>query len=765
MSIRKPNRTGRIIDAFIDDTNMKLCPDCGREYDLSMSFCLDDGAELLYGPATSGEVATAIFSLGTDSSIGNLPAERTRFVGRVRELDACAALLSSTRLLTLTGFGGCGKTRLAIKTAAVLAKDNPAGAWFVDLASITDESMVTSVAARIFAVREQAGKELIDSLAERIATTSMIIVLDNCEHLLAACVRLVDYLLTRCPNLRFIVTSREALNLQGENVFALQPLTIPDKTVNGRSKSSSEAVDLFVDRARIAQTGFELTDENLEIVAEIARRLDGIPLAIELAAARLKVLSLLQIHEMLKERFKLLARAGNADIPRHQTLQAAMEWSYDPLSDNEKVLLLAVSVCGGGCDLDLVTKVFGRADGFETLDLLSRLVDKSLVIVEKGIGSHDRYTVLETVRQFAIGVFTENGEAEIFRNAHMHAMLALAERAYVARATEGEHWANVLEVESSNLQQSLEFARDYDPELYLTLAGSLSWFWLARSHLFAGREHLSAALLATSPEPARQHRARALSGAAHILAWGGDLDAAQRWTDEALASCGELDDTPQVGFVLEEIGWSQFSSARDEEACSSFEECLRIQKAAGDPVLINRANVGLAQALVALGRIDEARPMAMAIIEFSEALADKRNEHFGWHYLADCALIRGNCDESLKLYKRSLELANALGDKIETAFEVQGVAMSLAGLGEPKLAITLDAAVRAELERIGADPHFRFWDALLERYLGIARRSLGADGFEGALGAGTALSFDEAVAFALDAMGEVDNSRGARQST
>ena len=743
---------------------MKKCQQCGREYDDTMSFCLDDGAELLYGPASMDEPATAIlYSVlpGGSKAAGNLPAERTRFIGRVGELSDCIELLADTRLLTITGFGGCGKTRLAIKSADSLAKGFPDGAWFVGLEPITDESMVVPAITRVFELRQDANTNLLDTLIRHIGPGRPIIILDNCEHILPAAARLVDELLTHCPHIRIIATSREPLNVQGEMVFALQPLTVPNvQSLKKRDFAGSDAVDLFVDRAGSAQTGFELTDENFPTVVDIVRKLDGIPLAIELAAARLRVLSVEQINEKLDQRFKLLAGAGGSRASRHQTLQAAIQWSYDPLSDDEKSLLRALSIFAGSCDLDEVTSVYGRFDEFTTLDLLARLVDKSLVIVDIGYGSQKRYKLLETVRHFALALLSENGEADALRRAHMQTMMALAESAFEGRIVREEEWAQVLELESSNMQQALEFARLHDAEAYLKLAGALGWFWTARSHISEGREHLSGALMATSPEPARSERARALWPAAHIQAWCGELEAAQRWMDEALESCRQLGDTPEVALVLEGIGWSQFSSGKDEDACASFEACLRIQRASGDPVLINRANVGLAQTLVALGRIEEARPMANEIVEFSKARADKRSEHFGWHYLADCALIEGDCNESLKLYQKSLALAAETGDKIETGFEVQGVAMSLAGLGRLREAEVLAAAVRAEMDRIGTDVHVRFWDALLEKYLGTAREQLGPDGVEDARREGASTSFNDAIAMGL----EVDAAGNPRSS-
>ncbi len=745
---------------------MKRCPECRRDYfDDSLLYCLDDGNALLDGPRSEDQV-TAIFPSEMPGGIklaGNLPSERTRFVGRATELHDCVELVTETRLLTITGFGGCGKTRFAIKCAEALVKSFPDGAWFVDLQAVTEEGMVLPAIARAFELRQDESTELLDSLVQHFALRRLIVILDNCEHILEPAARVVDDLLTRCPDLRLVATSREPLNVQGEKIFALHPLKVPDtENIKKGDLARSDAVDLFVDRGGIAQTGFELTADNFTTVAEIVQKLDGIPLAIELAAARLRVLSVEQINEKLDQRFKLLAGAGSARTSRHQTLQAAIQWSYDPLSDEEKEILRALSIFAGSCDLDEITSVYGRFDEFTTLDLLAKLVDKSLVIVEPGLRSQKRYRLLETVRQFALVLLADNGEAEVLRRTHMEAMLVVAERAYDGRIAREEEWANVLDLETANMQVALEFARLHEAEIYLKLAGALGWFWTARSHISEGREHLSAALLATSPEPARPDRARALWATAHIQAWRGDLETAQHWMDEALASCRELGDTQEVALVLEGIGWSQFSSGKDEEACASFEECLRIQRLGGDPVLINRANVGLAQVLVALGRIDEARQMSLEIIEFSKTRGDKRSEHFGWHYLADCALIADDCRESFKLYQRSLALAAEIGDKIETVFEVQGVAMSLAGLGRYQTAGVLEAAAHGEMDRMGADVHVPFWDALLERYLGSARQYLGSDGLEAAGRKAASMSFEDTVAMGLEInVGDASNAPAA----
>lgn len=685
----------------------------------------------------------------------NLPKDRTRFIGRNQELSDCHQILERSRLLTLAGLGGCGKTRLAIKVAESLTNKFPAGVWFVDLAPLTETSRAVGAVAQVLGLREEADKDLNDLVSAYISDKQVLLVLDNCEHLLASCAELVDGLLNSCAEIRIVATSREALNVQGERVMQLPPLGVPDtkSALSLESVQSADAIKLFVDRAQIVRRTFALTTANFAAVAEICRRLDGIPLAIELAAARVKILSIEQILTKLDDRFKLLSSVGRTMLPRHQTLRAAIEWSYDQLAAEEQRLLRALSVFAGGWTLALASTVVADLDEFEMLDLHSQLVDKSIVVVASDQSASQRYSFLETVRQFFIEQLNESGEAEASRQAHFSAMLGLAERGLAERVTQEELWTTALEVESDNMRVALEYARSVDAERYLELVGALAWFWIVKTHLVEGREHLTAALTASAVSPSRPSRARALWGAAQMLALQGDTLEARAWIDEARSMSRDLGDTREIALALEGIGWTHFFRSEDEAACIAFEECLRLQRASGDQHLVIRALVGLAQVLVALGRTDEAKPMAQEIIEFAEAHNDKRSEHFGWHYLADCELILGNCAESLCLYKQSLVLAHAIGDKVEISFEVQGVAMSLAGLGGATLAVQLAGAVNAEWDRMGIDIHVQFWDALLDRYLGAAKQTLGTEASQTEWKKGRDLEFDDAVKLALEVVG------------
>lgn len=746
--------------------------------------------------ATAAEFVRAITSASTDAATlsfeipkvqtpGNLPKDRTRFIGRKHELKECQQILESSRLLTLAGLGGCGKTRLAIKLAESLTEKFVSGVWFVDLAPLTEMSRVVTAVAQVLGLREEADKDLNDLVSAYLSDKKVLLLLDNCEHVLSSCTEFVDAVLTTCAEVSVVATSREALNMQGERVMQLPPLGIPDtkSVVDLESARAIDAIKLFVDRAQAVRRGFDLNSANVSTVAEICRRLDGIPLAIELAAARVKILSLEQILTKLDDLFKLLSSPGRTMLPRHQTLRAVIEWSYDQLERDEQRLLRALSVFAGGWTLALATAVVDGIDEFEMLDLHSQLVDKSIVLVANDQSSSQRYSFLETVRQFLLEKLNESGEAAAAREEHFQAMLDLAERGYAERVTHEELWTNTLELESDNMRVALEYIRGVDVEKYLTLVGALAWFWIVKTHLVEGREQLTVALTLSTANPSRPARARALWGAAHMLALQGDTSEFLDWIDEARNMSRDLGDTREIALALEGIGWTHFFRSEDEAACAAFEECLRLQQESGDQRLVIRAMVGLAQVLVALGRTDEAKPMAHEIIAFAEAHDDKRSEHFGWHYLADCELILGNCDESLKLYQKSLMLAQAIGDKVEISFEVQGVAMSLAGLGlagpgsarlddserssftaspshaveshassesSVRKAVQLESAVKAEWDRIPVDIHVRFWDALLERYLGAAGASLGREVREAEWAIGSQLSFTDAVDLALE---------------
>ncbi len=387
----------------------------------------------------------------------NLPAPRSSFVGREREVSEVMRALATTRLVTLTGTGGSGKTRLALEAARDLANTCPGGAWLVELAPLEQETLVPQAVAEALGVREQPGRSLIATLVDDLSKQETLLVLDNCEHLIEATARLVETLLDSCADLRILTTSREALGVAGETNWTVPPLSVPDTrhatTVD--DLENCEAVRLFVQRASHRRPAFTLTQHNAQAVAEICRRLDGIPLAIELAAARVGVLSVEQIARRLEEPLKLLTVGGRTAPPRQRTLRGTLEWSYELLSEDEKRIFRRLSAFAGGFSLEAAEAVVTGVDVVEedVLDLLSGLVDRSLIVAEASGDGRIRYRLLEPVRQYALEELQKSGETEAVRRRHAAFFLSLAEESEPGLwGTEEATWLNRLEVEYDNLR-------------------------------------------------------------------------------------------------------------------------------------------------------------------------------------------------------------------------------------------------------------------------------------------------------------------------
>jgi predicted ATPase len=709
-------------------------------------------AEALSAAATARYSTTPESMTMVDRAPNNLPHERTRFIGREKEIQECGDMLRQTRMLTLTGIGGSGKTRLGLAVAQHLLPDFPDGVWLVDLAPLNEAALLPGTIASALRLPETPGKESLDVVREFLAGRNTLLVLDNCEHLIDACADMADALLASSASLAILATSREGLGVSGERIVAVKPLALPprDKAIDAPQLSSVESVRLFTDRAMMASPGFSVTEANAGAIAEICRRLDGIPLAIELAAARTRVLSPEQIRARLDDRFRLLSGSSRGVLPRHQTLTATIQWSYEQLPEDERRLFAFFSIFSGGWTLSSALGMCeAGADEFAVLETVGRLVDKSLVIVQPDeLSDETRYGMLETVSQYGRERLIEAGELESARARHLAVFTALAEAAYAERNTRESYWAPKLEADHDNLRNALDSARDAGPDAHLRLAGALGWFWWARSHLVEGRERLMAAL--AEPGPPSRERARALWGMALMVGWQGDGVGSLRFMREAVEMWTSVGDLGEVSLALEGIGWAQFLANDYDAAEVTLIECLRIQEERQDPAMIGRAKVALAQVKVALSKVDEARRLSREILTFAGAHGDLRGEHFGWHFLADCALIEGDCANSLGLYGKSLALAQALGDRLEMSFDVQGVAMSLAGLGENPDSLPLVAAAKAEWQRIGVEVEGTFWNVLLDRYIGYIENPSLDDGDVSAAGAkGASMGLEEAVDAAL----------------
>jgi predicted ATPase/class 3 adenylate cyclase len=502
----------------------------------------------------------------------NLPAQLTNFVGRQPEITQLRKILAENRLVTLTGAGGAGKTRLAVEVTATLAAEFPNGVWYVDLAPITNPAVVPVTTARTLGLPDQPGTSTMDILLRFIGGRKMLLLLDNCEHLLDACGQMMDELLNACAGLTILTTTREPIGVAGELTWRVPSLSLSD-----------EAIELFADRARRARPDFNVSDENADLVADICRRLDGMPLAIELAAARVRALTLSQILDSLHDRFRLLTGGARTAVRRQQTLRASVDWSHALLTDPERVLLRRLAVFMGGFDLDAAQAVGGSTDveRYQLLDQISLLVDKSLVVAEDVQGAM-RYGLLETVRQYALEKLGESGEADEVRTRHRDYFTAAAVR---LESTLQPGYQRLLEwaaIEIDNLRAAFEWSRENaDIEAALRLVSSLEQFWYRRGRMREGLAAFDAILDGMNGDsdiaPAVWVRAiadqRFLAGS---LATPASLEQAQ----EALAIARQLDDAALAVRALIACGMTAFYDA--SLAQRFFGEAIEAARACGE---------------------------------------------------------------------------------------------------------------------------------------------------------------------------------------
>ena len=757
----------------------------------------------------------------------NLPRQLTSFIGRERESEEVKRLFAATRLLTLRGAGGSGKTRLAIEVASDLRGEYPDGVWFADLARLADPSLLTQLVASTLQISEQPGRDLTATLAEQLEDARALLVLDNCEHLVEACARLAYTLLHACPDLRILATSREALGLPGEIAWPVPPLSMPDPHDPAplETLAQFEAVQLFVERARFKRSDFALSPANAGQVAQLCHSLDGMPLAIELAAARVTVLSVEQLLDRLSERFRLLTSGSQASLPRHQTLRALVDWSYDLLAEPERALLRRLSVFAGGFGLEAAHEVCMLAmpdtagttggsevnDPFATLDLLARLVDKSLVIMEEQ-GSEARYRLLETIRQYAWERLEESSEVEEIRSRHLEWYLKLAEEAEPQlRGPHQAEWSERLEAEHDNLRAALAWSQARGREDAATadkglrLAGALWRFWSRRGYLSEGRGWLKSILVAQgapgfwtldwdSPakskiQSPKSKIAKALYGLG-VLTWiEGDLAEARKLLEEAIAVCEEIGDgwgraysLTYLGLVVVCLGEAVAAAAAAEKSVALFreegdvwgialalsnlgrvryeagelvaagealEESLAIFREIGDMWGRGRALHNLGEVARLLGEYEKARILNEECLDLYRTLDHKIGKAWALHNMAYAVLYQGDPQRAAILFRESLSLYREQGDK-------QGIAMCLVGLarvlnaeraGSAIVSAQLLGAAGALFEAIGAYL-WRADRADYEQCVAAVRAGLSDEAYEQAHAEGCAMSLEQAVALA-----------------
>lgn len=627
----------------------------------------------------------------------NLPVPSTPFLGREQELQQVLGLLEGTRLLTLTGPGGTGKTRLGVQAAAEASDRYPDGVFWVPLAPLRDPELVLETAGQVLAAKE--------SLAGHIADKSLLLLFDNFEHVVEAAAGLAE-LLSACPNLQLLVTSRELLRLPAEQAYPVPPL------------EPEEGTELFLARARALEPEFAES----AAVPELCARLEQLPLALELAAARVRVLSPEQLLDRLSGRLDLL-KAGRGIDARQQTLRATIEWSHDLLADQEQRLFARLAVFRGGSTLEGAEEVCG-AD----LDTLQSLVDKSLIR-----HSGERFWMLETIRAYAREQLEAGRERDAVRRRHADHYLGLAETAYAESLDLEANWSRRLDEEHDNLRAALDFLQKADPIGYLQLAGALGWFWQMRPPFAEATRRLEDAL--ASPTAGGRHAARALRSLAVLDSYGGRNATAESRLEQAIELWRTVGDEDELMETRNILAMTLYRGGDTSQALEVYEQNLELARTLGHEPLVKATQSGVCQLLLATGQFDRAEPLA-------QELQDD-------HFLADCAMHRQDYALAARHYVRQLQSWLLTGDVLGQTYEVLGIAMATAGLGRDEDALRLEAAIDTKWKELAIAARPRVLETWRERDLGAARARLGEPRATTALQEGQAMTWEQAIELAL----------------
>ncbi|NUL82480.1 MAG: tetratricopeptide repeat protein [Armatimonadetes bacterium] len=623
-----------------------------------------------------------------DSLPNNLPKQVNAFIGRERELDEVNQLVRRYRLVTILGSGGAGKTRLALEAAAELIERFPDGVWVVDLSTVTDPDQIACAITTELALRQDGGLTLEDSLVRYIGSSTTLLVLDNCEHVIEAAAGLVERLLQSCPNLKVLATSRESLGIVGETAWRIPSLSFPPqqdfKGFALRDLEQFESARLFLDRALITLPGLELSDSMAPAIAQICSRLDGIPLAVELAAVRVRALSVEQIAQRLDDRFHLLTGGSRTALPRQQTLRATIDWSYGLLSEEERLFFRRLSVFLGGWSLEAAEQVASGdgVDEYAVIDLLGNLVDKSLVNVEERGPDGLRYAFTETIREYSRDRLMETDDMASLRRRHMVYYLGLAERGEAHIDGPGQAaWLPKLDHDYKNLRSAIEWALRNDGEASLTLVCLLWRYWMIRGMYHDGRKFTQKALDAV-PEAPQWLRAKALNSLALLVQQQGDYRLAQALSEESLAIRTQLGDEQGMTFALASIGANALFVGDLEASQKIHEQTLELSKKSGNAW-------GMAQSEASLGLIswyrgdyEKAREgFESSLARWSE-LGDLVNYQYALVGLGLVAWQEGDLEKSISLLRKALKSSRDLGNKMGTAQALNVLGIVLLNAGE-----------------------------------------------------------------------------------
>ncbi len=688
-----------------------------------------------------------------ESFAHNLPGQLTAFIGREAEMDTARRLLSETRLLTLTGTGGAGKSRLALQVAADTLDEYPDGVWLVELAPLTDPALLPQTLAAVLNAGEEPDRPLRETLIALLRPKTLLLILDNCEHLIDACARLAEELLRACPRLHLLATSREALEIGGETTLPVSSLPVPAPGLPLDSLARFESVRLFVDRATSVLPTFRLSAGNAPAVAQVCARLDGIPLALELAAARVKVLSPEQISARLDDRFQLLSGGSRTALPRQQTLRALIDWSYDLLLPAEQVLLRRLCIFSGGWPLEAAETVCAGAgvDERDILDLLSRLVAKSLVIVEPPEDGQVRYHLQENLRQYARQRLAQTDEEPALAARHRGFFLTLAEEA--EQLLKGPHqvsWLNRLERDHDNFRAALTFSQAATElkETGLRLASALYRFWYVRGYLSEGLRWLETAL-ARAGDVSGDLQARACT-AAGVLTWAlGDAAKARTYHENSLGLHRQRQDSVGIARSLANLGLVASQEENYALTRALFEESLTLYREFGTPSDVALMLNNLGNLLIEQKEFAAARSYCEESLHLSQISHNEKMINASLHNLGVAAEKMENHSGALKYYLESLTRQQEFGDSHGIALTMRGIARIAGSRGNYEVIALLMAAQEAHAAASGVLLSDEYQESDYAEHIRQAKEKLGSERFDALSSQGRAMSLETVMAFVL----------------
>jgi len=740
----------------------------------ALQLAVDEQAELRTAAGAAPRRPRVV--AGADTASHNLPMPVTSFIGRDQELGEVVRRLADGRLLTLTGIGGCGKTRLALEVARTVLERYPNGVWLVELGSVADPTLVPHLVAKAVDVHPSTDQMVTGALVNAFQKRHLLLVLDNCEHQLDACARLVDELVRSCAQVQVLATSREALGLTGEVAWRVPSLAVPDAypPFTLAELGANPAVQLFVERATALQPRFALTERNASATAQICRRLDGIPLALELAAARVEALTPDQIAARLDQRFRLLTGGSRAALPRQQTLRATLDWSYELLTEPERLLLNRLAVFAGGWSLEAAEVVCAdeRIAWGDVLDLLAHLISKSLVLADEAGDGTERYRLLETVRQYARERLLAAGEAEATHQRHAEYFLSFGEELdpvlifLMSSVVPTAEQLDRLERELDNLRAALRWwIESQDVERAIKQSGILFFVWMCRGYLTEGQACLQEILALPSAPASSASRRRGLQILAHLACRHADYVVGLDALEELLVAEQSACDGRGVAYAHIELANVHFLRAAYTDAWAFLNKGWAEATNLGDQQLETRSHSYGAMLALVEGRYELARTLATEGATAFESENKRLPAAFMRMTLGNVDLAEGRYDEANAWFLLALEVALDFGDRTLLAHLLEGFSALASALGQHQRAVRLGGAAAALREAAGA-PLGPAWGRIAERWLAVSRQALGEEAASVAWATGRSLPTEMAVEEAEDTTGGFDDwaKRGRRHA-